>query len=140
MIARRTFVVLTLGLAGLMTSACTIQRAQEASDAQTKMIGMSKEQVLTCMGAPANSATAGSTEVWTYNSGNGRTDTFGAANAWGGRGWASGFGSSITTSRYCKVDVVMNADHVSRVNYSGPTGGLLTRGEQCAFAVDNCLH
>jgi hypothetical protein len=27
---------------------------------------------------------------------------------------------------------------VSRVNYVGPTGGLLTGGEQCAFAVQNC--
>ena len=25
-----------------------------------------------------------------------------------------------------------------RVNYSGPTGGLITEGEQCAFAVQNC--
>ena len=32
----------------------------------------------------------------------------------------------------------MNNGYVSRVNYSGPTGGLITEGEQCAFAVQNC--
>lgn len=140
MIPKRTVAFITLSLVGLMISACAIQRAQEASDAQAKMIGLSKEQVLTCMGTPTKTAAAGNTGVWSYNSGNSRTDTFGAADAWGGGGWASAFGSSTTTSRYCKVDVVINADHVSRVNYSGPTGGLLTKGEQCAFAVENRLH
>jgi hypothetical protein len=28
---------------------------------------------------------------------------------------------------------------VSAVNYQGPKGGLLTAGEQCAFAVDACV-
>jgi hypothetical protein len=34
----------------------------------------------------------------------------------------------------------VDADHLSRINYSGPTGGLLSMDEQCAFAVENCLH
>jgi hypothetical protein len=29
---------------------------------------------------------------------------------------------------------------VDRINYVGPTGGLFTRGEQCAFAIDNCVQ
>jgi hypothetical protein len=132
--------LVALGLCALLVSGCSIQRAQEAAEARTKMVGMSKERILACMGAPDSSAVVGQTEVWSYRTGNGQTDTFGLANAWGGRGWASGFGSAVSTSRYCKVDVVMSAGQVSRVNYSGPTGGLLTQGEQCAFAVDNCLH
>jgi hypothetical protein len=104
------------------------------------MMGLSKEQVLACMGSPGNSAMVGSTEVWTYDSGNGRTDTFGATNSWGGRHWAGSFTSSTTTSRFCKVDIVMNADRVTRINYTGPTGGLLTKGEQCAYAIENCVH
>ncbi|HVZ68754.1 MAG TPA: hypothetical protein VG891_04775 [Rhizomicrobium sp.] len=104
------------------------------------MVGMPREQVLSCMGAPANAAKAGNTEVWSYNSGNGETDTFGSAFGTRGWGWASAFGSSTSTSKYCKVDIVMNNGRVSRVNYSGPTGGLLTEGEQCAYAVDNCAQ
>jgi hypothetical protein len=121
-------------------SACELQRAQEASDAQTSMIGMSKEQLLACMGPPANSAAEGNTAVWTYNSGNGRTDSFGSAFGTGGWRWANVFGSSVSESRFCRVDVVMTGDRVTRVNYSGPTGGLLTKGEQCAFAVTNCVQ
>ena len=33
-------------------SGCAIQRAQVAQDARVQMVGMSKEQVLACMGPP----------------------------------------------------------------------------------------
>lgn len=129
-----------VSLTAIVVCGCEIQRAQEASDAQTTMVGLSKEQVLACMGSPAGMAAVGSTEVWTYNSGNDRTDTEGWASAWGGWSSAFGVGGSTKTSRSCKISVVMTAARVSRVNYAGPTGGWLTHGEQCAFAVENCLH
>jgi hypothetical protein len=138
--ASRRASVTVAGITILLLTGCQIQRAEEASEAQSSMIGMPKEQVLACMGTPASSATAGATDVWTYNSGNGWTDTFGTAHAFGGSYSATAFGSSVSTSRFCKVDIVMTAGRVSRVNYSGPTGGLLSRGEQCAYAVENCLH
>jgi hypothetical protein len=31
------------------------------------------------------------------------------------------------------------AGAVSAVNYQGPTGGLITAGEQCAYAVEPCV-
>jgi hypothetical protein len=37
------------------------------------------------------------------------------------------------------VNVTMTQGRVSRINYVGPTGGLLSAGEQCAFAVQNAL-
>src|SRR5690348_14531723 len=135
------------GLAG-----CAIERAQVAQDAQARMVGLTKEQVLSCMGPPAAKAAEGATEVWSYNSGNDHTQTtvFGQsttnASATGGRGFASGTayatgtGFGVASRRYCTVNVVMAAGRVSRVNYSGPTGGLLSAGEQCAFAVQNCAH
>jgi hypothetical protein len=38
--------------------------------------------------------------------------------------------SAITRQRFCTVNVVMTAGKVSALNYTGPTGGLLTSGEQ----------
>ncbi len=87
------------------------------------LIGRSKEQVLACMGAPPQRANAGETEVWSYPSG-GDTTTVGFA------------GTSYSTRKYCVVNVVMSGDRVTAVNYTGRTGGL---GEQCAFAVKNCV-
>lgn len=129
----RVCVAVTVGLA---LSACAIQRAQLANDAQGQMVGLTKEQVLACMGPPASKAVEGVTEVWSYPSGNGRTDvsTFGSASR---GGFFSGGG--IAESRFCTVNVTMVGGHVSRMNYVGPTGGLLTPNEQCAFAVSNCV-
>ncbi|MET4764182.1 outer membrane protein assembly factor BamE (lipoprotein component of BamABCDE complex) [Bradyrhizobium ottawaense] len=56
-------VALSVTLAG-----CAIQRAQVAQDARAQMVGLSKEQVLGCMGPPANKAAEGQTEVWSYAS------------------------------------------------------------------------
>jgi hypothetical protein len=135
-----------------IVSGCAIQRAVVASDAQEKMIGLSKEQVLACMGLPAAKASAGATEVWSYGSGNGQVTTVASgtaqanASVYGGPGYASGsatgfgVGTATTTQRFCTVNVTMLEGRVSRVNYVGPTGGLLTPGEQCAFAVQNCTR
>ena len=48
-------------------------------------------------------------------------------------------GTAVSSSRFCNVNIVMTAGLVSAVNYTGPTGGLLTAGEQCAYAVDPCV-
>jgi hypothetical protein len=34
----------------------------------------------------------------------------------------------------------MSGGRVSRINYSGPTGALLSAGEQCAYPVQNCTR
>jgi hypothetical protein len=121
-------------------SSCSFQRAEVAQEAKDKMVGMSKEQVLVCMGAPSQRAVAGETEVWSYPSG-GDSRTLGTAHASiDASGNANAFGSSYTQHRYCIVNVVMTGDRVSAVNYTGRTGGWATHGEQCAFAVQNCVQ
>ncbi len=110
---------------------CAIQRAQIAQDARAQMVGMSREQVLTCMGPPANKAAEGQTEVWSYNSGDGTTVTSGSVSY--------GNFSGVSSRRFCQINVVMSGGAVWSVNYQGPTGGLITAGEQCAYAVDACV-
>ena len=127
---------LCMALAG-----CAIQRAQVAQDARGAMVGLPKERVLACMGPPANKATEGQTEVWSYNSGNGYTASNGSTQF--GRGLTGGLmanSSAVSTQRFCQVNVVMISGAVSTVNYTGPTGGLLTGGEQCAYAVEACTR
>jgi glucose/arabinose dehydrogenase len=65
--------VLLTALLAAGVGACAFQRAQMANDAQGKMIGLTKEQVLACMGPPINKAAEGATEVWSYGSGNNQT-------------------------------------------------------------------
>jgi hypothetical protein len=110
---------------------CAFQRAEIAQDARAQMVGMSKEQVLACMGAPGNKGAEGTTEVWGYNSGDGTTVVNASYGRYGG--------SSVASSRFCNVNMVFAGGQVSSVNYTGPTGGLLTAGGQCAYAVNSCV-
>ena len=89
---------------------CGAERAQIANYAQNKMVGLTKDQVLACMGTPASKATEGATEVWSYPSGN------------------------------CTVNVTMIDGRVKRMNYVGPTGGQLSQNDECFFAVANCTY
>ena len=83
------------------------------------------------MGPPAGKTTEGQTEVWTYNSGDGTTIASGSISG--------GSFSGVTSSRFCRINLVMTSGAVSAVNYQGPTGGLITAGEQCDYAVDACV-
>ena len=135
----------------LVLPGCALERAATANNAQQQMVGLNKEQILSCMGTPAGKSSEGATEVWSYNSGGATTgssyaSTTGMAtgvrtgNMFTASGSSQGFGLSRTDSLYCTVSIVMNGGHVQRVNYSGPTGGLITSGEQCAYAIRNCVQ
>jgi hypothetical protein len=92
------------------------------------------------MGPPAQKATEGGTEVWSFASGDGTVVSGGSAQVVNGLGGPVAFGSSVSSRRFCSINVVMNAGRVASVNYQGPTGGLITAGEQCAYAVEACVR
>ena len=102
----------------LAVAGCASGRGATANEAQSRMIGMSKEQILKCMGPPHSSYVVGSsTEVWAYNSA--------AQNA--------------GTAPACVVNVVMQDAQVIDVDYRGAAGVLLANDKQCAYAVENCI-
>ena len=130
----------------LFVSSCAFQRAEVASKAKNSMIGMTKESVLACMGPPARQAATGETEVWSYPSG-GDTNTFiSATGSTNSLGQTNAFGSShhvhlyCVVNMYCVVNIVMSGGRVTAVNYTGRTGRWATQGEQCAFAIQNCVQ
>jgi outer membrane protein assembly factor BamE (lipoprotein component of BamABCDE complex) len=122
-----------LGIVALCAAlgGCAFQRAEIAQDARAQMVGMTKEQVLACMGPPASKAAEGATEVWGFASGNGMTVATASYDRYGG--------TAVSSNRFCNINIVFAGGQVSAVNYTGPTGGLLTAGEQCAYAVNSCV-
>lgn len=122
-------------LLSLLLAGCAIQRSLQAQDAKKQLVGMPAEKIFACMGPPHNRSTLGATEIWQYSSGDGRVQT--GAVVTGGAGMVTG--SAVTTTRFCTVNIAMANSMVQSVNYVGPTGGVLTEGEQCAFAVRACL-
>jgi hypothetical protein len=99
-----------LGL--VLLTGCALQ---QRSEAQKTMVGMSKDQVRGCMGAPEATAMNGSTETWTYASPN--------------RGKSGG---------QCKADLVMSEGRLSRIDYRGDAGDQVTKGGICGFIVEKC--
>jgi hypothetical protein len=98
----------------ILLAGCALQ---QPSEAQKTMIGMSKEAVRGCMGAPEISAVSGNAETWTYASPN--------------RGKSGG---------QCKADLVMTGGRVSRIDYRGDTGDQVTKGGVCGFIVEKCAR
>ena len=134
----------TLCLLGVSLSACnstsnSISRAGLAADAKDRLVGRTKGEILACMGVPARAISADGVDVLSYNSGGGDMRTFSNATLAASPGLIQGFGTSRSVARSCEVDMVFEGGRVSRVNYKGRTGGLLTQGEQCAFVVQNCM-
>jgi hypothetical protein len=119
----------------LALSGCTIQRAQTAARARAEMVGMSKGELLSCAGVPVRQDRADGLEFLTYASGG---DSVGSTVV-SQTSPSTAFAVGKSTRRYCEATFVLKDGVVQRVNYQGRTGGLLTRGEQCAFVVENCL-
>lgn len=65
------------------------------------------------MGAPANKAAEGATEVWGFASGNGMTVASTSYDRYGG--------DAVSSSRFCNINIVFAGGQVSAVNYTGPT-------------------
>jgi hypothetical protein len=113
----------------------SLERADIAQEARTHMVGLSKAQVLACMGSPDATRTEGATETWAYLSGDGHT-----------QGYVIPGPRSLTahdaqaTQYLCTVQVVMQNGSVARLDYLGPDSGLFSPNAQCAFAVQNCAR
>jgi outer membrane protein assembly factor BamE (lipoprotein component of BamABCDE complex) len=124
-------------------AACTptgsvLGRADLAERARTEMIGQSKEQVFACMGPPAQVAQFGGQEVWRYQSG-GRTVSSGSAYQTGSPYNPVIVGGAQSEYRSCTIDLTWKNDKLANMVYRGNTGGALTAGEQCAYAVAACV-
>jgi len=116
----------------LALSACADWPASDQI-AQHAMIGLSKKRILACMGRPARRDVVGTTQIWTYPAGNLRTI---------GPPWAIGLNLAAPpfgSTGACDVKFDFTNAEVTQVTYAAPGGGDPPLGEQCAFAVQNCV-
>jgi hypothetical protein len=125
-----TAVILVIGITG-----CSIQRASLATRAQTELVGMTKKDLLYCAGVPIRQERADDLEFLTYSGGG---DSVGMAVATS-TSPSTAIATGKRTRRYCEATIILKDGIVQKVNYQGRTGGLLTKGEQCAFIIENCL-
>jgi hypothetical protein len=126
----RSYCVVAL-LGCVFLAACEAQRARLAADAQTVMLGRTQEQVLACMGQPANKTAERAAEVWSYLSGDGTVD----AKQSTGEGWAPG----AKPQSKCTINMTMVSGRVTKLSFVGPDGESLPPSHQCAYALEDCI-
>ena len=124
--------VAALGLAAVLLGAC--QPLETDQVAQQSMIGLSKRDILACMGRPAQRAPAGEgTEIWTYAGG--RMRGYGPQ-------WALLLNTDVapfTAGGSCDVVLVMTNGRVSQAGYTAVDGAGLPLGQECLFPVEACV-
>jgi outer membrane protein assembly factor BamE (lipoprotein component of BamABCDE complex) len=127
----------SLGLLLCVSGCSSFDRSNQAMSARRMMVGLTKEDVLICMGPPAKKAVVGTTEVWAYNSSGGTNSSPSFSQK-----LSSSFSikNSLQEKSSCTVNVVMKNDIVSVVHYNGPRGGLLNPDEQCGYAIEHCVE
>jgi len=130
----RKFLAVSVALV-VSLSGCAIQRADLASRAQKDLIGMTKKELLTCAGVPVRQERLDNLEFLTYSGGGDRVGAAVATTTSPSTAVVSGKSSH----RYCEATFILRDGIIQKVNYQGRTGGLLTKGEQCAFIIENCL-
>jgi len=131
----KRLVVIIIVLAVCVSGCAKQYRAEVASRAQTELVGMTKKNLLSCAGVPVRQERVDELEFLTYSGGG---DSVGAGVATS-ISQSTAIATGIRNRRYCEATFILKDGIVQKVNYQGRTGGLLTKGEQCAFIVENCL-
>lgn len=115
----------------------SLRHDDAAAAAKIRMVGLTKEDVLGCMGPPRKKAKEGKTEVWSYLSTDGRNETRQSKFKSTGYDYTHG----ARDRSFCTVNVVMKEGVVAKVNYVGPTAtNFYNRLDQCGYAVQACVE
>lgn len=142
----RALAVAALAATGAL-GGCANPAADEALVAQTALVGMPKETLLSCAGVPERQASVDNREFFTYRSS--RLVSYPSPPPvgyyGGGWGWPSyGYGAGWPAYGYevnsfdCEATFSLRNGVVERVVYGGATGGSARLG-QCYAIVQNCM-
>ena len=131
---RRSIAILLIPLSALLLGGWDSSPPEADQVAQQSMIGLSKRDILACMGRPATRVGVGEgTEIWAY------------PNNWMrgyGPQWALGLNVNLrpfAPLATCEVWLVMTNARVSRIGYAAADGRALPIGQECPFAVELCV-
>ncbi len=135
----------------LAISGCggSLRRDEDAARAKVRMVGMTKEEVLGCMGPPKKKAVEGATEVWSYLSSSGHSYLSGGSFKNSETYRPSHYSRSDSFSlfgqeserRFCTVNVTMKDGAVKAVHYLGPAAtNFYNDHDQCGYAVAACAQ
>lgn len=137
-----------LALAVMVLAACADTRINAARYAQSALIGMPEQTLLSCAGAPDKRASVDNYDYYTYRSR--RTDVYPSMNMglgygfyhggmgyWGAPPWPDD--SVDVRTAACEATFTLKNGTVRQLTYGGPNGDVPGRLSQCYYIVQNCL-
>jgi hypothetical protein len=102
---------------------CANKKPSETVKTRADLIGLSKAEILECAGPPAKSNKSNNIEVLSYSYAGGQPSS----------------GSGPVQQRQCSASFVFQRGRLTKLDYTGQTGGLATQGDQCGSIIANCL-
>ncbi|MCW5751926.1 MAG: hypothetical protein KIT81_12330 [Alphaproteobacteria bacterium] len=124
----------------LLVASCAARERQRTAElAQTQLIGMSREELLSCAGRPASRASGERVEYFVFVRREGGGDPLGSEPV----GATGGFSAppSAGTPLRCEATVKLEQGRVATISYRGQSGGvLLNRQQVCGYIFERCVR
>ncbi|MDD5033346.1 MAG: hypothetical protein PHE55_01195 [Methylococcaceae bacterium] len=112
----------------LAISGCAAHRAEIAQRARSELVGLSKTQLLQCMGPSQRQERSESGEILIFS---GATPNYSCPLR---------MGETEPPRRYCEAAFVLENGVVKTVGYREPNGNIITQADRCAFLVEKCVR
>ena len=122
----RVWVAMALLMAG-----CSIQDAHTAIEARRKLVGLSELQIESCLGAPDQHSSFGSTDVLTWYAVSTSSDTLSVPIVGG---------LSFTNGGYCHLTARVEQGRVASIRYTGENNAFAAPFAYCAPIVRSCMN
>jgi hypothetical protein len=114
----------------LMLPACAVQDSRVAHEAQIRLMGMTEVDLESCLGAPDQHSTFGTTDVLTYYATSTSSDS-----------WSIPVigGFSMSNGAYCHATFQLRDGRVTQILYSGEKNATFAPDAYCAPIMRTCI-
>jgi hypothetical protein len=119
-----------LVLVPLAIAGCAINDSHVAHDAAATLLGLQEVDLQSCLGAPDQHSTFGTTDVLTYYATSTSNINYGIPLVGG---------MSLTNGGYCHATFQVKNGIVTQILYSGEKNAMLAPDSYCAPIVRTCL-
>jgi hypothetical protein len=127
---RRMTLFRLLRLAPLLLTACAVEDSHIAREAETRLIGMSEVDLESCLGAPDQHSTFGTTDILTYYATSTSSDSWSVP-------LIGGF--SLNNGAYCHATFQVKNGRVTQILYSGEKNATFAPDAYCAPIMRTCI-
>ncbi len=115
----------------VLVAGCSIQDAHTAMQARRKLVGLSELQIESCLGAPDQHGSFGSTDVLTWYANSTSSSTYSVPIV-------GGF--SFTNGGYCHLTARVEQGRVASIRYTGENNAFAAPFAYCAPIVRSCMN